>query len=136
MPGQRREPVPTPDTRHYWKAAARGVLALQRCVPCDRHYFYPRSHCPFCLGDQVEWTEASGRGVLHTYVISHVPTPGFDGPFVIAIVELEEGPRMMSNIVGVDPTPESLELDMPLQVEFEEVGETVVPQFRPVGLGA
>jgi uncharacterized OB-fold protein len=75
----------------------------------------------------------SGRASLHSYVISHRAAPGFDAevPYAIAIVELEEGPRLMSNIVGIDNTPENLVLDMPLEVTFEQRGEMVIPQFRP-----
>jgi uncharacterized OB-fold protein len=131
---EKPQPVPTPDTRYYWEAAQRGVLALQKCMACDRHFFYPRSHCPVCLGNQITWTVASGRATLHTYVISHIPAPGFEdeAPYVIAVVELEEGPRMMTNLVGIEPRPELLELDMPLQVEFAAQGSIVVPKFRPI----
>jgi hypothetical protein len=86
---------------------------------------------------------ASGRAKLHTYLINHRPAPGFedDAPYAIAVVELEEGPRMMTNIVGVSNTPENLELDMPLEVRFEprgdrrdqERGGQMVPVFTPAG---
>jgi uncharacterized OB-fold protein len=81
----------------------------------------------------VESFASSGRGRLHTYVISHRAAPGFeaDVPYAIAVVELDEGPRMLTNIVGVANTPESLVLDMPLEVDFEERGDQVVPVFRP-----
>ncbi|MBS1676372.1 MAG: Zn-ribbon domain-containing OB-fold protein [Actinobacteria bacterium] len=128
-------PEPTPDTLPFWEAAGRGVLSIQRCIDCAAHFFYPRDHCPTCLGDRVEWTEVSGRATLHTYLICHDPAPGFenDVPYVIAIVELEEGPRMMSNIVGVEPDPELLPLDLPLEVVFEERNSVVLPFFRPAG---
>ncbi len=77
----------------------------------------------------------SGRGTLHTYVINHRAAPGFEAPYAIAVVELDEGPRMMSNIVGVDQTPEALVLDMALEVTFEERGDVFVPLFRPAGAG-
>jgi uncharacterized OB-fold protein len=81
----------------------------------------------------VSWFTASGRAQLHTYLISHRPGPGFatEVPYAIAVVELEEGPRMMTNIVGVDNTPDALQLDMPLEVDFEPRGDQVVPVFRP-----
>lgn len=78
----------------------------------------------------------SGRSTLHSYVISQLPAPGFTGPTVIAVVELEEGPRMMTNVVDVDPTPEALELDMPLEVRFEQRGDVAVPVFAPAAGGA
>lgn len=74
----------------------------------------------------------SGRGVLHTYVVNHRPAPGFEGPYAIAVVQLDEGPRMMSNVVGIENTPDNLELDMPLQVTFEARGDMMLPVFEPV----
>jgi uncharacterized OB-fold protein len=83
----------------------------------------------------VEWVVASGRARLHTYLINARPGPGFEETPAIAIVELEEGPRMMTNIVGIANTPENLKLDMPLQVTFEERDGTWIPLFRPAGGG-
>ena len=133
MPASKIEPRPTPETQEFWDGCAAGELRLQRCRPCDAHYFPPRPFCPDCLSDDVTWEAVSGRGTLHTYVINHRPAPGFEGPYAIAVVQLEEGPRMMSNIVGVDQTPEALVLDMPLEVTFEERGEVQLPLFRPAG---
>ena len=81
----------------------------------------------------MEWLAVSGRARLHSYVISHRPAPGFEGdaPYAIAVVELEEGPRLMTNIVGVENTPENLVLDMALEVVFQERGDQCVPVFRP-----
>ncbi len=126
-------PVPTPDTERYWQGTARGELWIQRCGACGRSYFYPRGGCPHCSSTDVTWTRASGRARLHTYVISHRPAPGFarGTPYAIAVVELEEGPRMMTNIVGVANTPEQLDLDMALEVDFEPRGDQMVPVFRP-----
>ena len=126
-------PKPTPETAPYWEAANRGELQIQRCNACGRHYFYPRAACPRCGSTDVTWVTVSGRGRLHTYLINHRPAPGFENeaPYAIAVVELEEGPRMMANIVGVPNTPEELELDMPLEVRFEPRGEQMVPVFTP-----
>lgn len=128
-------PKPTPDTAPYWEGTARGELRVQRCNACERAYFYPRPYCPHCSSDDVSWITASGRGRLHTYLISHRPAPGFGDqvPYAIAVVELEEGPRMMANIVGVENTPDALVLDMPLEVGFEGRGDQSVPVFRPAG---
>jgi uncharacterized OB-fold protein len=125
-------PRPSPETQLYWDGCAAGELRLQRCRPCDELYFPPRPFCPRCLSDDVAWETLSGRGTLHTYLINHRPAPGFDGPYAIAVVQLDEGPRMMSNIVDVEQTPEALVLDMPLEVTFEERGKVHVPHFRPV----
>lgn len=125
-------PRPTPETQPYWDGTAAGTLRIQRCTPHGHAYFYPRTSCPTCGTEDVEWVVASGRAQLHSYVISHRPAPGFSPPYVIAVVELEEGPRMMTNLVGVEPDPDDLELDMDLVVEFETRGEDIqVPVFRP-----
>jgi uncharacterized OB-fold protein len=79
----------------------------------------------------VEWRVTSGRATLISYVISHRTFPPSDAPLVIALVQLEEGPQMMSNIVGVDPEPENLPLDLPLQVTFEQRGDHAIPVFAP-----
>ena len=129
-------PVPTPETQPYWDGCAAGELRLQRCTHCDAHYFPPRPFCPDCLSDEVTWEALSGRGTLHTYVINHRAAPGFEAPYAIAVVQLEEGPRLMSNIVGLDQTPEALVLDMALEVTFEARGDVTVPLFRPVGTGS
>ena len=126
-------PVPTPETQPYWDGCAAGELRLQRCTHCDTFYFPPRPFCPDCLSDEVVWKPLSGRATLHTYVINHRAAPGFEAPYAIAVVQLEEGPRLMSNIVGVPQTPEALELDMALQVAFEDRGDVQVPVFRPAG---
>jgi uncharacterized OB-fold protein len=77
---------------------------------------------------------ASGKAFLYSYVINHRPHPAFDGPYSIAVVQLEEGPRMMANIVNVEQTPEALVLDMPLEVIFEELDEQIsLPYFQPLG---
>ncbi|GGS99447.1 Zn-ribbon domain-containing OB-fold protein [Nonomuraea spiralis] len=130
-------PKPTPETQPFWDGTAAGELRIQRCRTCERHYFYPRPSCPRCGGDDVEWVRATGRATLYSYVINHRPAPGFEaeGPYAIAVVELEEGVRMMTNIVGVPNTPEALLLDMELRVVFERRGEVHVPLFEPAGAG-
>lgn len=130
------EPQPTPDTQLYWDAAREGELRIQRCLDCREHYFYPRAFCPRCASRNVEWTLVSGRAKLVSYIVNHRPGPSFaDVSPVIAIVELDEGPRMMTNIVGIDvprdELPEHLRLDMRLEVRFEERGDSVLPVFAP-----
>lgn len=126
-------PTPTPETAPYWDGARAGELRIQRCRACSQAYFYPRPYCPQCGSADVAWFTTSGRATLASYIISMRAAPGFEAPYAIAIVQLEEGPRMMSNIVGVDPTPANLELDMPLEVRFESRGEISVPVFAPAG---
>lgn len=124
-------PRPTPDTRPYFEAAARGELSIPRCDSCDTLFFYPRSWCPSCSSDRITWVTCSGRATLHSYVITSIPAQGFDGevPYAIALVELEEGPRLMANVMGVPQDPEHLVLDMPLRVVFEERGDVTIPNF-------
>lgn len=130
-------PVPTPETAHFWDGARAGELRLQRCDDCDHVYFPPRPFCPSCSSRAVTVFAASGRGALASYVINERPHPAFDGPYAIALVALAEGPRMMSNIVDCEQTPEALELDMPLQVKFEKLSEDIsLPVFAPLQGGA
>lgn len=126
-------PKPTPETQPFWDGTAAGELRIQHCRACRRHYFYPRHRCPHCGSGDVEWVTASGRATLYSYVINHRPGRGFedDGPYAIAIVELEEGVRMMTNIVGTEITPENLLLDIPLHATFEDRGDVRVPLFAP-----
>ena len=131
MTPTRPVPVPTPETAHYWEGTARGELLLQRCRACSSTYFPPQPFCPACSNADVEVVRASGRGTLHGYVITHRAAPGFEAPYVIAVVELEEGPRLLTNLLGVAPEPEVLVLDAPVEVVFEPVGDVVLPMFRP-----
>lgn len=129
---ERAIPKPTPETQHYWDGARAGELRLQRCKACDSAYFPPRPFCPECSSRDVEVFAASGRGTLYSYVINHMKSPGFEPPYAIAVVELEEGPRLMSNIVDCPQTPEALVLDMALEVTWEKLTDDItLPQFRP-----
>lgn len=129
--GGRPRPIPTPETAHFWAGTAAGELRLQRCRGCDRAYFPPQPTCPHCAGDDIEIVRSSGRGSLHGYVITHRAAPGFTAPYVIAVVELEEGPRLLTNLVDVAPDPAALTLDLPVEVTFTPVDDVVLPCFRP-----
>lgn len=128
-------PRPTPETAPYWKAAAQGELHMQQCNACRKYYFYPRPTCPYCHGSEVTWRAVSGRARLVSYVINQRPLPPFDPktPLVIGLVELEGGPRMMTNIVDVEAVPAALELDMELSVRFVTRGDQKLPVFAPAG---
>ena len=129
-------PQPTPETLHFWEGTRAGELRLQRCEGCTKVYFPPRPFCPACACRDVTIFAASGRATLHSYVINHraLPGSGFEAPYAIAVAELEEGPRMMTNIVESPQTPEALVLDMPLEVVFEPVSDSIhLPLFRPTG---
>ncbi len=132
---QRPRPAPeaTPETQHFWDGTKRGELLLQKCDDCAKVYFPPRPFCPGCASKSVSVLPASGKARLFSYVINYRPHPSFDGPYAIAVVELEEGPRMMTNIVECPQTPEALVLDMPVEVTFESVNDAIsVPLFKPV----
>ena len=130
-------PVPDLETTPYWDATREGKLLIKECRACGRAFFYPRNHCPTCWSTDTVWREASGRGTVYTFtVVFQNDLPPFRDrvPYAIAIVELEEGVRMTSNIEGI--VPEDVRCGMPVQVAFreEQRGEddTVsIPVFRP-----
>lgn len=124
-------PMPDSDSAEYWEGLARGELRLQRCTACATAQFYPRSQCASCGGD-VEWFTASGRGTVHTFTIvrSHWAEP-FSSlvPFTLAIVELAEGPRMMTNLTGI--APEDVRIDLPVELHPVSAGDVTLPFFTP-----
>jgi hypothetical protein len=129
-------PVPTPDTAPFWEAAKRGELRLQYCADCRQYYFYPRALCRQCWSSNVEWRTVSGRGRVHTFTINYRAgrASPFPGPFIIAIVELDEGPRLMTNLVGVEADPAVVRCEMPVEVVFEPITDDItLPRFRPLG---
>lgn len=135
-PPRKALPQPTPETAPYWEGAKAHELRIQYCRECEKYFFYPRIFCPTCLSDAVEWRTVSGKGTLLTYVLSARPAAGFENelPYAIAIVQLDEGPHMMTNIVGTEISPEKLPAGMPVEVVFEDVNDTIsLPKFRPAG---
>ena len=126
-------PAPTPETQLFWDKALLGELWFPRCDATGRIFFPPRAFSPFG-GGTVSWVEASGRARLASYVIAHRPAPGFETqvPYIIAIAETEEGPRLLTNLPGAPPEPAALHIGAPLEVAFERRGEVMVPQFRLV----
>jgi uncharacterized OB-fold protein len=127
--------LPAPDnaSRHYWKSAAEGRLVVQRCTSCGAYQFYPRALCATCAGE-TEWVNASGRGTLYTYtIIRQNRSEAFAAlsPYAVGIVELEEGVRMMTNIVDCDV--EQLQVGMALEVLLLKASDDVgLPFWRPV----
>ena len=122
-------------TQPYWDGVEQGRLMLQYCSDCDVYQHYARPLCAKCPAAEPEWREASGKGVLYSYSVVHRgPSPAFQAiaPYVTAIVELEEGPRMFTNIV--DAEPESLRVGEPVRVVFREGPEGLrLPYFTPAG---
>jgi len=127
-------PKPTPESLPFWQGALRGELLLQRCDDCSTIFFYPRAACPSCLSASLRWVPASGRGTLYSFVVNHRAPRKFPvaPPFVVGLVQLEEGPRLMARIVEVAPDPQSLRCDTPVEVVFERISEEIaLPHFRP-----
>lgn len=134
--GEKPVPQPRSEAMPFWEGARRSELWIQRCDTTGRAFFYPRTYSPFVTGGPVSWFRASGRARLYSYNIDHRPPAGFGpDPHVIAVVELAEGPRMMTNLVDVEPDPDQLELDMPLTVRFDKRGDWAVPVFGPATEG-
>ena len=124
MNQQRFTPSPSPETKPYWDASKQKKLSLPFCLRCEQFFFYPRPFCPKCFAWDVEWRDCSGRGTLYTYAIQYRPqAPGFEPPYVTAIVQLEEGPRMVTNVADVPV--EQYQFGMPLQADFEVVDDEV-----------
>ena len=134
-------PEPDAFTRPYWEAAAQGRLLLRRCASCGRAHHYPREFCPHCWSEDVVWEQASGDAVLYTWSVVHVnDLPPFRDrlPYVAAVVDLAEGPRMMTAVVGCDPA--ALRVGMALHVSLptaEPGGPTdpaplAAPVFSPL----
>jgi uncharacterized OB-fold protein len=128
-------PLPhvTPLTQPFWDGAADHELWIQRCRACGSHLFYPRHLCTSCGAPEPAWVQASGRATVFTYTVARKPThPAFAAsvPYVIAVVELDEGPRMTTNIVHVDP--DAVTIGMRVQVTFEEVDGVTLVYFRPM----
>ncbi|MFP6802430.1 MAG: Zn-ribbon domain-containing OB-fold protein [Pseudomonadales bacterium] len=128
-------PASTELTQPYWDAARQGELVMQFCPSCSQSTFPPRAHCPDCGSSDLKWQAVSGRGTIYSYTIAHRPPhPVFADqcPMAIAVVELEEGPRMMSNIVGVALSNVAVGIDV--QVAFESIDDSdvMLPVFSPV----
>ena len=131
-------PMPEKDgvSSEFWEACTRGELLIQRCPSCGNRQFYPRAACTEC-GGTPEWERASGRGTLHTFTVirqNHAKPFRDLVPYVVAMVELEEGPRLMGNLAGVDPDAGDVRIGMPVEVFFEagvEGEDYAVPYWRP-----
>jgi len=135
MTTEAQRPVPAPDDESapFFDGAARGVLMLQRCRDCSAFHWPVCEVCTECLRDDLEWVEASGRGTVHTFGVMHRvyhPALAKDVPYNLAVVELDEGPRVSAAMVGV--SNEKIRVGMPVQVAFEEMAPGVfAPKFKP-----
>jgi len=129
----RLEPPVTHGAEPFWAGTREKRLLLPWCRPCRRPFFYPRPFCPLCLDRDIEWREASGTGVVHAFTIDHrVEGVSFaDGsPFVVALVALDEGVRLMTNVIGC--APDEVSVDLPVTVCWEALSDgRHLPLFTP-----
>ena len=135
---QRPLPTPmTPEAKPYWDGLREEKLMLPKCGDCGTAFFYPRILCPKCHSRNVGWVQASGKGKLYSFEIAYRTfNPAFkvEAPFILAMVELEEGPRMMSNLINIEPDPALVKCDMPVEVVFEkQTDEVTLALFQPAG---
>ena len=130
------KPIPRPSstTRPFWDGLNERKVQIQRCDACDSWVFYPRTRCPSCLGNQLVWHEVSGRGVLYTYTLARQPTaPHFadETPQQLAVVELDEGVRVTSTLVNVEPS--DIVIGMRLRPYFDQVSDAItLLRYQPV----
>jgi uncharacterized protein len=124
-------PKPSPTSRPFWDAAKRHELQLQRCGGCGAFIYYPRPRCPQCMSDDLKWERVSGRGTVYSYtIVRRASTRSFaDAPYVLAIVELAEGPHLTTNIIA---PAESVKIGMPVVVAFDDVTpDHTLVKFKP-----
>ena len=136
MPNRPQPRFPEPNTAPYWDGAKRHELRYQTCNECAEVVFYPRAHCTSCGSGDLAWQTSKGTGTVYTYsVIRQTRNPAFKdlGALAVAYVDLDEGFRMLTNVVGVDDPTKDVHCGQRVQVEFEEQdsGEYPIPVFRP-----
>ncbi|WP_052666605.1 Zn-ribbon domain-containing OB-fold protein [Nitriliruptor alkaliphilus] len=127
-------PTVDPSSAPWWEACERGELLIRRCDACGLAHHYPRQRCPTCWSEDVRWEAASGRGRLHTWSVVHAGAlPPFSErlPYVVAIVALEEGPLLATNIVDADHARLAIDQDLVVVFERDEGSTVTVPRFRP-----
>lgn len=119
-------PLPRPSalTRPFWDACREGRLVVQRCRDCGHHVFIPQPCCTACQAQQLEWVASSGRGRVYSYTVVHrPPRPQFEAPYVVAVIAMEEGWHMLSNLV--DCAPDAVRVDLPVQVVFRRMTDKI-----------
>jgi uncharacterized protein len=134
----RPEPPVSEVSEPFWDATRSGRLVLQWCATCDRAVFYPRAVCPRCLGDRLEWRPSPGTGRVYAVTVEHRPQDprlASRAPYAVALVDLDDGARMLTNIVGCDPA--SVTVGMPVAVTWEPLSDgRQLPVFTPTGAGS
>jgi uncharacterized OB-fold protein len=124
-------PVPTPDSEEFWQGCADGVLRMQRCRTCGELNWFPRGMCVNCSSDDLEWITLSGRAIVYSFsIVSRPPNDSFPPRYVLALVDLDEGPRMLTHLVDIEP--EAVEIGLAVAVSFDRRSDEIsLPMFRP-----
>lgn len=129
-------PTPSPETQRFWDGTKKHELWIPYCRSCAKSYWYPRDFCPNCGSRDVEWRRSGGKGRVHTFAIQYRAFhPGWTSevPYVTALIDLDDGVRIFSNLVEVEADPKALRCEMPVEVVFEDVTEEItLAKFRPV----
>lgn len=126
-------PVANPDTAPFWEACNEEKFLIQECNSCGKTQFYPRAICKHCNGSDLKWREASGRGKVKTFtVVHHAPSPAFkdDLPYVLALIDLEEGVRAMMNVIGCNV--DDVHIGMAVEIVYEQRGDQKIPQAKAI----
>lgn len=125
------QPIPNQDDEYFWEGVARGELLLRACAACGRVQHPPTPMCPAC--GALEWTTvaSAGRGTVHSWIVTHHPSQADEEPRITVLVELAEGVRLVSNLVGI--APDAVANELAVDVLFAEVDGVRLPQFRPAG---
>jgi uncharacterized protein len=128
-------PNPSPEARRFWEGCKKHELWLPYCHPCRAFYWYPRDFCPRCASRDIEWRKASGRGTVYTFAIQYRawhPAWNEDVPYVTALIDLEEGPRIYTRLVNIEPDPKVLACGMAVEAVFRDESEEIsLPMFQP-----
>jgi hypothetical protein len=123
------------DTREFWEGTKQREFRYQQCNNCDEVVFYPRRHCTACTSGELIWKVSTGKGTVYTFSVvrqSYHPFFRSKVPYAVAWVDLEEGPRILSNIVGIDDPLSDVSIGMAVQVEWEEHEKVNIPLFKPI----
>jgi uncharacterized protein len=128
-------PEPTPESQPFWDACHDGRLTVQRCIECGEINWFPRGLCRSCSSGELEWVPSTGQGVVYSFsVVRRASEAGIEAPYVLALVDISGGPRIMTHIV--DCVPEVVSIEMPVEVRFEYMTDDIsLPVFAPVGRG-
>jgi uncharacterized OB-fold protein len=130
------EPVPTADSEVFWERCKAGELCLPRCRQCGELNWFPRAMCRYCSGTDMEWVPMSGQATVYSFsVVDRPPSPDLPGRYVLALVDLDEGVRMMTHVVDCDPA--EVRIGMRVSVRFKPVSDEIsLPMFGPMPLGS